>query len=373
MAGNTVCEVRLDRADPRAESDLSSPIASASRDQDSARSRHRAGCTLEVVGLSPAEERVYRTLLDLPPATASDAYQACNVVNRTELRTILDALADKGLLTQLSQRPRRYAPVSPETALEAQLGMQEQELRQARAAVAALSQRYRAVPRQTATDELAEIVTGKRRTWQRWFSSLASASSQVRVLNRPPFETEVPDPNPAELEVLRKGIPVRSIYDDSGVRSPAVIARRRAEIAAGEQARMTGEVPVHLLLIDDHLALMPLSRDRLRTDGLLVVHPCALLDALSALFELVWNTALPLSLDARADTQPDGQPLALRNGTTRTILGLLSAGLSDQAIARRLDCSERTIQRHILKLTEAVGAKTRFQAALHIGRRNWTP
>ena len=325
---------------------------------------------LEIAGLSPAEESVYLTLLDLPPATASDAYQACSGVNRTELRAILEALTDKGLLTQLSQRPRRYAPVAPETALEAHLAKREDELRQARAAITDLTERYRAVPRQTATDELAEIVTGKRRTWQRWFSSLASASSQVRVLNRPPFETEVSEPNPAELEVLRKGIPTRVIYDDSGVRSPAVIARRRAEIAAGEQARVTGEVPVHLLLIDEHLALMPLGRDRLRTDGLLVVHPCALLDALSALFELVWSNALPLTLDAQPEQ--DGQPLVLHNATTRTILGLLSAGLSDQAIARRLDCSERTIQRHILKLTEAVGAKTRFQAALHIGRRNWT-
>jgi sugar-specific transcriptional regulator TrmB/DNA-binding CsgD family transcriptional regulator len=325
---------------------------------------------LEIAGLSPAEESVYLTLLDLPPVTTGDAYQACSGVTRTEVRAILEALADKGLLTEVSQRPRRYAPVAPDTALEAHLLKREEELLQARSAIAGLSERYRAVPRQTAAGELAEIVTGKRRTWQRWYSSIDSATSQVRVLNRPPFEIESPDPPPAELRTLHRGIPVRVVYDESGVRSPAVIARRRAEAAAGEQARMAGEVPVHLLLADDNLALMPLGRDRLRTDGLLVVHPCALLDALSALFELVWANALPLSLDATPQT--DGQPPVLRNNTTRTILGLLSAGLSDQAIARRLDCSERTVQRHILKLNEAVGAKTRFQAALHIGRRNWT-
>ena len=141
-------------------------------------------------------------------------------------------------------------------------------------------------------------------------------------------------------------------------------------LTAGKQARIAGEIPVHLLLVDSNLALMPLGRDRLRTDGLLVVHPCALLDALSALFEMVWDHALPLNLDTTDEA--DGQPPVLRNPTTRTILGLLSAGLSDQAIARRLGCSERTIQRHILRMSEAVGAKTRFQTALHIGRRNWT-
>ena len=92
----------------------------------------------------------------------------------------------------------------------------------------------------------------------------------------------MPEPDPAELEVLHRGIPVRFVYDDAAVRSPTIIARRRAEITAGEQARITSEVPVHLLLVGSNLALMPLSRDRLRTDGLLVVHPCALLDALAA-------------------------------------------------------------------------------------------
>ena len=62
----------------------------------------------------------------------------------------------------------------------------------------------------------------------------------------------------------------------------------------------------------------------------------------------------------------------LRNTTTRAVLGLLSAGLTDQAIARRLCCSERTVQRHVQRLTEAAGARTRFQAALHIGHHNWT-
>jgi DNA-binding CsgD family transcriptional regulator len=324
---------------------------------------------LEIAGLNAAEESVYLTLIDLPPVTLSDAYQACPEAGRAELRGILEALADKGLLTQLPDRPRRYAPIAPETALEARLAQREDELRHARSAVTELAQRYRAVPRQTATDQLAEIVTGKRRTWQRWFAALGGATTQVRVLNRPPFETDVADPNPIEIETLGKGIPIRVVYDDSGVRSPAVITRRKAEIAAGEQARITGEVPVHLLLIDDNLAMMPLGRDRLRTDGLLVVHPCALLDALSALFELVWAGAIPLTLDGAPDH--NGQPEVLRNETTRTILGLLSAGLSDQAIARRLGCSERTIQRHILRLTEAVGAKTRFQAALHIGHRHW--
>jgi hypothetical protein len=135
---------------------------------------------------------------------------------------------------------------SPQSALEGLLGRREEELRQPWAALSSLSERYRAVPRHSGTGELAEIVTGTCPTLRRWRSSLGSARCQVRLLSWPPFETESSGPTPGELEVLRKGIPVRVLYDDSGIRDPASIARCRAGIAAGEQARMAGEVPVPL-------------------------------------------------------------------------------------------------------------------------------
>lgn len=332
---------------------------------------------LEIAGLSPTEEAAYLALLVRPLFTVSDATNACHGLTEADLRAVLESLADKGLLTRLPGRPRRYAPVSPEMALASVLAQREDEVRQARAALATLAERYRAVSHQTGAEELVEIVTGKHRTLQRWYGALNSAASQVRVLSRPPFEGESAEPSPAELQALSRGVTVKVVYDESGVRSPTIITRRRAEIAAGEQARMTGQVPLHLLLVDDRLAVLPLRQDRPRTDGVLIVRPCALLDALSALFELTWKDAVPFilaDLDASGPVtaaRADGLPPALRNLTTRTVLGLLAAGLSDQAIARRLGCSERTVQRHVQRLTEAVGAKTRFQAALAIGHHHW--
>lgn len=350
-AADVVPEAKPGWAGPRGERKVSSLLA-------------------EVFGLSPAEEGVYLTLLDMPPVTLADACRACGMVNRNELRAIMETLTDKGLLTEVSQQPCRYTPTSPERALDAHLSQREEELRRARTDVAGLTERYRAIPRHDAAGELTEIVTGTRRTMRRWYDSLASAGAQVRVFNRPPFENQSPGPHPAQIEVLGKGVAVRSIYDDSGMASPAAVARRRAELAAGEQVRVvTGEMPVHLLLIDDRLALMSVSRQWPPTDDLLIVHPCGLLDALGALFEMVWGSALPLSPDASPCS--GGPQHVLGDDTTRTVLSLLAAGLSDQAIARRLDRSERTVQRHVLKLVDAVGAKTRFQAALHIGHRHW--
>ncbi|MFF5702353.1 LuxR C-terminal-related transcriptional regulator [Streptomyces sp. NPDC012794] len=46
----------------------------------------------------------------------------------------------------------------------------------------------------------------------------------------------------------------------------------------------------------------------------------------------------------------------------QTIVLLLSEGLEDKVIARRLGMSERTCQRHIAEIMRAIGAKSRFQA-----------
>jgi sugar-specific transcriptional regulator TrmB/DNA-binding CsgD family transcriptional regulator len=318
-----------------------------------------------VAGLSPAEEAVYLRLLELPPVTAVEAGQACGeVADRAEVRSIVAGLADKGLLAQLPDQPSRYMPVPPERALDARLREREEEVRRARAEVADLTDKYRAVPRPSTGNELTEMVTGARRARQRWQAAMTDATTRVRILSHPSAEAESAEPDPVKVRLLARDVTLQCVYDESALASAAALARRRAEVAAGERARLTASVPVGLLVSDDRLGLLPLG-----SAALLVVHPGVLLEALCALFELVWAGALPLDLDCASNTAV-GVPV-LRNDTTRTVLGLLAAGMTDQAIARRLGRSERTVQRHIGKLIDAVGAKTRFQAALHIGHRHW--
>jgi DNA-binding NarL/FixJ family response regulator len=47
----------------------------------------------------------------------------------------------------------------------------------------------------------------------------------------------------------------------------------------------------------------------------------------------------------------------------------MAAGLTDQAIARQLAISERTVQRRIQRICERLGVTTRFQAGLQTARQ----
>lgn len=55
----------------------------------------------------------------------------------------------------------------------------------------------------------------------------------------------------------------------------------------------------------------------------------------------------------------------------RTIITLMAAGLTDEAIARRLRLSRRTVVRRITALLDRLGATTRFQAGVQAANRGW--
>lgn len=80
-----------------------------------------------------------------------------------------------------------------------------------------------------------------------------------------------------------------------------------------------------------------------------------------------WQIAVPLpnALDTAADT---GAP---PTAETRRLLTCLSAGLTDESIARELGVSERTVGRRITRLQELLGARTRFQLGVQASRHGW--
>jgi DNA-binding NarL/FixJ family response regulator len=91
----------------------------------------------------------------------------------------------------------------------------------------------------------------------------------------------------------------------------------------------------------------------------LVVHRCSLVDVLVQMFLLLWDQALPVVQESASDVDA-------------RLLTLLTAGLKDEAIARQLGLSGRTVRRRIAALMELVGARTRFQAGVYSARRGRT-
>jgi DNA-binding CsgD family transcriptional regulator len=68
---------------------------------------------------------------------------------------------------------------------------------------------------------------------------------------------------------------------------------------------------------------------------------------------------------------PDHKIVEAPNSETKRLLTCLSAGLTDESIAREFGVSERTIARRISRLQETLGAQTRFQLGVQASRQGW--
>ncbi|MFI9834468.1 LuxR C-terminal-related transcriptional regulator [Streptomyces sp. NPDC051913] len=97
-------------------------------------------------------------------------------------------------------------------------------------------------------------------------------------------------------------------------------------------------------------------------DDLVVIHPSGMLDALTELYEAYWARAEPITGTVPAEDDTFG-------ADDVALLGMLKAGLKDQAIARQLGCSTRTATRRVAAVLTKLGADTRFQAGIKAAAR----
>lgn len=311
---------------------------------------------LRAAGLSAEEEAIYLALLDASPATEAQILQR---VPGARVRPAVSALEAAGLVSRLTGYPVRYQPAPPNIALEVLIRAREQELQQMRLLTENLSDRYRAGRGTAKPEEVVEVVTSKEATLQRWEQLQHSAHKEVRAFDRPPYASPSAT-NHAEEELLAAGVSVRCVYARAGLEMPGRMDALRGLIDAGEQARVTADVPVKMFLADDSIGLISLERPTI-ADGALVIHASSLLDTLRALFEAVWAQSVPVRFD-------DGDQ-AGENGTDDgTLLAMLAMGLTDEAIGRQLGKHSRTVQRHVRRLMNELGAQTRFQAGLQAAR-----
>jgi DNA-binding CsgD family transcriptional regulator len=232
-----------------------------------------------------------------------------------------------------------------------------------RALATELMERFRAGHGTADPTEIVEVLTTREATVQRMAQLQRSAREEVRAFDRPPYIGGL-GTNEIESELLGAGLRYRCVYDRAGLDMPGRLGAIRNLIQDGEQARVTTGVPVKMFLADDALGLISLDRPA-TSDSAMVIHRSSLLDTLIALFEATWSNAVPIRFDLPAT---DPSPLQEQH---RTLLGLLAAGLTDEAIARHMGWHPRTAQRHVRELMTELGAQTRFQAGLQAALRGW--
>jgi len=312
------------------------------------------GGMLEVLGVAEFTETVYRELLATPGSTAVDVTRQLGRSASATRRAITE-LEELGLVSRLPGRPVRLLAARPDTAIDLLVARRQAEL-------STLQQNARALAAEMTAerqpDELLEILIGQQAVADRFTQLIGDCERELLVIDRPPYAADIPVAERDLTARLRDHLEVRGLYAPESLEYPGALATARRAVEAGEQSRVHPKVPMKLAIADRQVALLPLVLEDMVASAL-VIRPCALLDALVALFELLWQQATPLV--------PADSPRPADLG----LLTLLAGGAKDETIARQLDISPRTVTRRVTELLDELGARTRFQAGVLAERHGW--
>lgn len=150
-------------------------------------------------------------------------------------------------------------------------------------------------------------------------------------------------------DTIRAGREYRSLYDARVLDCP----REQEEIAAwrqmGEIQRLYSGVPSEFAVYGRE-AVVAVDTWGDATSDFVVIREPMLIQAFVSLFDRMWEHGYPFPSERVPAAQEDS-----------ALLDLLGRGLKDEAIARYLGWSLRTVRRRVARLMEELGADTRFQ------------
>ncbi|GAA2629354.1 MULTISPECIES: helix-turn-helix transcriptional regulator [Streptomyces] len=325
---------------------------------------------LDVLGLEPDDERVYRALLGRPNSTAillSDEV----ALPYAHVDKALSRLVGWGLVTRSADD--RFTAAPPAMALGALISQRRDGLRMAEHALVTFAEEHRAAMTGSSIDDLIEVVTGADAIRHRFLQVQQAARAQVRSFITAPFVALPPDENTAEPVAIGRGVQFRAVLDRAVLAEPGIVDDAIDSLGKGVQLRVADELPMKLVLADADLGLVPLAVTPDGEPGAVLLHRSGLLDALDALFETVWRTAHPLALSATGGETETTVEVGPQGPTEldRRILGLLLAGLTDPTAAAQLGLSPRTLHRRLRHLMDMAGVRSRMQLGAYAVRNGW--
>jgi sugar-specific transcriptional regulator TrmB len=339
--------------------------------------KRRAGAVegrpLANLGISEPEERVYRWLLENPAATVSKAATDL-MLTSSRTQRLLDSIESKGLAMHTPKKPRRYIPSSPDVAIEALIQQRQKRFQDARLVARELE--TKAASGRDAHKQVVELITSREAGAQVLEQITRSARHEIVNLIRPPLwisRVDLPseEDRPFQREAQARGVSYRTVIAEAFFGESDVMQSVHDDMKAGEVVRVSSFLPFKAIMADRRIALIPL--DLRQTDGpSLLVRSSALLDALYALFELLWADAAPITFSQ--DGSVSEQHEADLNDDMQWLISLLASGLNDKTIAYNWNVSKRTFERRMSDLMRAMKARTRFQtgwlAALRLSRND---
>lgn len=323
---------------------------------------------LDVFGLSAEAESVYRAMLASPTCTVSELALATAVDEAAVVRS-LEELRQAAII---SAGPDGFdEPLPPEQAIEALIAREEEMLSERRRRLSAQREgvgdlvRTFVAARQTEepSGSIERLVDGS--AVRARLYELEKLTTQTCWSMRPSSAPSVQSLDSArrlDQESMSRGVGMRWIVSATSLADQAYRDYLSERVADGGEVRVHPAPPMAMILLDETVSVIP-DGDQ---GGAVILHGAALSLPVRRLFDEAWSTSAPLGEWLAVGAEMDSRQLR-----SRQVVTMMAQGMTDEAIARRLGVSVRTVGRLISTATDALGATGRFQAGVLAVQKGW--
>jgi sugar-specific transcriptional regulator TrmB len=192
---------------------------------------------LTQLGLSAAEAQIYVALLRNGPLTVREVAEVTGS-GRTSVYPILYSLEERGLVDGGASYGTRFAAIAPEQSLPNLIARRREALfsdeRLSESLVRELSKLVPAAT--TVEDEAVQVLRSPRLIAERFARLQNEAVSSIDVFIKAPFFA--PAGNPAEQDVLARGVRCRGLYEEAVLESEHVAPHLQHWSDLGEEIRL---------------------------------------------------------------------------------------------------------------------------------------
>lgn len=311
------------------------------------------------------------SLLLKQPRLEVDQYADRLGCSEEAVRSILNRLTELSLLRRRQSDSPDVEAVSPMVAMQRLIAREQgflkqrhQFLRQTHETFSSIYSAYTANAMDPDGEHLAERLTGLPEIRRRLEELTACA--QREILSMSPAVGTSPSPwsvsGPVEAAVLARGVEIRTLHDDALAFNTTAQAHSRWLAGVGASIRILPRLPMRVIVIDGEAAVIPRNPHN-PSDGALVVRHEAMVLALASLFAVSWAQSKPLpGEDAESEAW---------SPTEQAIVRILASGAKDDAAARQLGTSVRTVRRIVASLMSRAGVESRFALGIYAAAHNW--
>ncbi len=212
------------------------------------------------IGLTEYEAKVYVNLLKRDSFTATEIASASGVP-RSKVYEILKQLCEKSFVTEILGRVKKYTAVCPEEGFAILKKQQEEAFHKKNKQMTKLSKQllefYGNREDSNGPLDYIQVYRDKRAINSKILSMMEAAKEEVLFFNKSPYISRIED-NKSGLELMERGIDVRSIYEMSDSSNPSFNEAMLAFHQAGEKIMIVPTLPLKMAVFDRSSVLLML-------------------------------------------------------------------------------------------------------------------